>query len=189
MNKTICVFCGSGYGNKNIYSDITKKFANEIVKNKFDLVYGGGNVGLMGILADTVIEEGGKVTGVIPEFLYNLNLGNKKISELKIVQDMHSRKKTMYELSDYFVALPGGIGTLEEILEIFTWQQLSLHAKPCALLNIEGYFDELLGFLNKSTQNNFMKRAHLDNLIIESDFNNIISKLVSCSINQNISKI
>lgn len=189
MNKTICVFCGSGYGNKNIYADITKKFANEIVKNNFDLVYGGGNVGLMGVLADTVIDAGGKVTGVIPEFLYNLNLGNKKISELKIVEDMHSRKKTMYELSDYFVALPGGIGTLEEILEIFTWQQLSLHAKPCALLNIDGYFDELLGFLNKSTQNNFMKRAHLDNLIIESDFNNLISKLVSCSINQNISKI
>jgi hypothetical protein len=182
MNKTICVFCGSGYGNKDIYVDITKKFAKEIVKNKLTLVYGGGNIGLMGVLADTVMNEGGNAIGVIPKFLYNLNLANTKVSEIKIVEDMHSRKKMMYKLSDYFVALPGGIGTLEEILEIFTWQQLALHAKPCALLNIDGYFDELLGFLNKSTENNFMKQVHLDNLIIERDFNKIIPRLTSCCV-------
>ena len=188
MDKKICVFCGSGCGNKKIYADITEKFAGEIVKNNLTLVYGGGNIGLMGKLSDAVLKKGGSVIGVIPEFLYNLNLGNKKANELKIVKNMHERKKTMYELSDYFVALPGGIGTLEELLEIFTWQQLSLHSKPCAVANIEGYFDGLLDFLDKSVNNGFMKHEHLDNLIIEDNYDKIIPKLRSCKI-KNVSKI
>ena len=188
MNKKICVFCGSGCGNKKIYSEITEKFAGEIAKNNLTLVYGGGNIGLMGKLSDAVLKKGGPVIGVIPEFLYNLNLGNKKANELKIVKNMHERKKTMYELSDYFVALPGGIGTLEELLEIFTWQQLSLHSKPCAVVNIDGYFDGLLDFLDKSVNNGFMKKEHFDNLIIESRYDKIIPKLMSYKI-KHVSKI
>jgi len=182
--KRICVFCGSGLGGKKIYADVTEKFAAEIVKNGLELVYGGGNIGLMGILSDNVKKHGGKVTGVIPEFLYNLKLGNKKADELKIVKDMHERKKTMYELSDCFVALPGGIGTLEEIFEIFTWQQLSLHCKPCGILNIGGYYDSLIEFLNKTAGDDFMKYDHLENLVIETDCDKIIPKLVSCRINK-----
>jgi len=184
MNKTICVFCGSSAGNDKIYETATINFAKEIVKNNLTLVYGGGNFGIMGILSDTVISNGGKVIGVIPKFLADKNLGSNKITEMKTVKNMHERKKTMYELSDYFVAMPGGIGTLEEITEILTWKQLSLHKKPCALLNINHFFDYLILFLQTAVNNGFMKQSHLDNLIIESDYTQLINKLESYKFNQ-----
>ena len=180
----ICVFCGSSSGNKKIYKDSAVEFAKEIVKNNLTLIYGGGNVGIMGIISDTVIDNGGKVIGVIPKFLYDKNLGNNKITEMKIVGDMHERKKVMYELSDYFVAMPGGIGTLEEIIEILTWKQLSLHKKPCALLNVNNFFDYLVKFLQASVNNGFMKQSHLDNLIIENNHISLINKLKEYKFNQ-----
>ena len=181
MIKSICVFCGSSSGNNKIYKDSAVKFAKEIVKNNLTLVYGGGNVG---IISDTIIDNGGKVIGVIPKFLSDKNLGNNKITEMKIVSDMHERKKVMYELSDYFVAMPGGIGTLEEIIEILTWKQLSLHKKPCALLNVNKFFDYLIKFLQTSVNNGFMKQSHLDNLIIEKNHILLINKLKEYKFNQ-----
>ena len=177
MNKTICVFCGSNIGYNKIYTDITKQFAMEIVKNNLTLVYGGGKVGIMGVLSDTIMDNGGKVIGVIPKFLNDMNLGNEKITEMKVVSDMHIRKETMYKISDYFVALPGGIGTFEEITEILTWKQLNIHNKPCALLNINGFYDNYVKFLQKSVDEGFMKQIHLDNLIVEQDYTKLIDRL------------
>ena len=179
MFKTICVFCGSNSGYNKIYVDTTKLFAKEIVKNNLTLVYGGGKVGIMGTLSNTIMDTGGKVIGVIPEFLNDMDLGNKNITEMKVVPDMHIRKKTMYEISDYFVALPGGIGTFEEITEILTWKQLNIHNKPCALLNINGFFDNYVNFLQKSADEGFMKQIHVDNLIVENDYKKIIDRLKS----------
>ncbi|MBR3628334.1 MAG: TIGR00730 family Rossman fold protein [Elusimicrobia bacterium] len=177
MTGKICVFCGSNSGYNKIYIETAKKFAIEIVKNNFTLVYGGGKVGIMGILSNEIMSNGGNVIGVIPEFLNNMNLGNKNITEMKVVSDMHIRKKTMYELSDYFVALPGGIGTFEEITEILTWKQLNIHNKPCALLNINGFYDNYVNLLQKSVDEGFMKQIHLDNLIVEEDYTKIIDRL------------
>ena len=179
MTKKICVFCGSNSGYNKIYVDIAKQFAIEIVKNNFTLVYGGGKVGIMGALSNNIIDNGGKVIGVIPEFLNNMDLGNKNITEMKVVPDMHIRKETMYKISDYFVALPGGIGTFEEITEILTWKQLNIHNKPCALLNINGFYDNYIKFLQKSVDEGFMKQIHLDNLIVEKDYTKIIDRLKS----------
>lgn len=177
MTKKICVFCGSNSGYNKIYADIAKQFAMEIVKKNLTLVYGGGKVGIMGIISNEIMSNGGNVIGVIPEFLNNMNLGNKNITEMKVVPDMHIRKKTMYELSDYFVALPGGIGTFEEITEILTWKQLNIHNKPCALLNINGFYDNYVKLLQKSVDEGFMKQLHLDNLIVEKDYTKIIDRL------------
>ena len=181
MSKRICVFCGSNSGYNKIYTDITKQFAKEIVKNNLTLVYGGGNIGIMGIISDEIINNGGRVIGVIPELLNNENLGNKNVSELKIVQSMHIRKKTMYELSDYFIALPGGIGTFEEIMEIITWKQLNLHNKPCALLNINHFYDKFLNMMQKAVDEGFMKQILIDNIIVESDYTKIIDRLKSAN--------
>ena len=177
MSKRICVFCGSNSGYSKIYTDITKQFALEILKENLTLVYGGGKVGIMGILSNTIIDNGGAVIGVIPKFLNDMNLGNDKITEMKVVSDMHIRKETMYKISDYFVALPGGIGTFEEITEVLTWKQLNIHNKPCALLNINGFYDNYVKFLQKSVDEGFMKQIHLDNLIIERDYVKLIDRI------------
>lgn len=184
MNKAICVFCGSSSGKDKTYETFAVNFAKEIVKNNLTLIYGGGNCGIMGIISDTIISNGGKVIGVIPKFLSDKNLGNNNITEMKIVKDMHERKKTMYEMADYFVALPGGIGTLEEIMEILTWKQLSLHKKPCALLNISNFFDYLVKFLQKAVNDGFMKQSHLDNLIVEDNYKLLINRLKEYKCNQ-----
>ena len=177
MDKKICVFCGSNSGYNKLYTDITKQFAIELVKNNLTLVYGGGKVGIMGTLSNTMVDNGGKVIGVIPKFLNDMDLGNKNITEMKVVSDMHIRKETMYKMSDYFVALPGGIGTFEEITEILTWKQLNIHNKPCALLNINGFYDNYVKFLQKSVDEGFMKQIHLDNLIVEQDYTKLINRL------------
>ena len=176
MSKKICVFCGSNSGYNEIYSDAAKQFAREIVKNDMTLVYGGGKVGIMGIISKEIMDNGGKVIGVIPEFLNNMNLGNKNLTEMKVVSDMHVRKKTMYEISDYFVALPGGIGTFEEITEIITWKQLNIHNKPVAILNL----------LQKSVDEGFMKQIHVSNIIVESDCTKLIDRLKSAKDKQEL---
>lgn len=183
MVKSICVYCGSNIGYNNIYSRIAENFAKEIVKSNLTLIYGGGNVGIMKIISDTVINNGGSVIGIIPEFLNKHHLGNSRITELKIVPNMHTRKKTMFELSNYFVALPGGLGTFEEILEILTWKQLNLHNKPCALLNINHFYDDFIKMLQKSVDEGFMKQKNLDNIIVEQDCAKLIDRLTNAEDN------
>lgn len=144
----LAVFCGSTSGNNPVYAEITRRFGTVLVEKGFDLVYGGGHVGLMGVLADTVVKAGGHVIGVIPDMLIEKEHAINGGVDLRIVKTMHERKALMAELADGFVALPGGFGTLEEFSEMVTWAQLGLHHKPCGLLNCEGFFDKFLEFLD-----------------------------------------
>ncbi|MBT7951003.1 MAG: TIGR00730 family Rossman fold protein, partial [Gammaproteobacteria bacterium] len=142
--KKVCVFCGSSSGKRAEYAEAAIDLGRELVRQNIGLVYGGGDVGLMGIIADTVMSEGGEVTGVIPQFLAQKEVAHKDLTELRIVDSMHERKALMSELSDGFIALPGGIGTFEELIEVLTWQQLGVQAKPCAVLNTCAYFEHML---------------------------------------------
>jgi uncharacterized protein (TIGR00730 family) len=165
--KKITVFCGSNAGNNEAYISATDQLARVLVEQEISLVYGGGNVGLMGRLADGVLRRGGEVIGVIPEKLVSKEVAHKGLSVLHIVKTMHERKALMAELCDGFIALPGGIGTLEEIIEVFTWAQLGYHSKPCGLLNVAGYYDKLLEFMQVMVDNKFLKAEHKDLLIVE----------------------
>jgi uncharacterized protein (TIGR00730 family) len=167
--KSICVYCGSAAGSSEVYATGARQLATSLVNNQLSLVYGGGNVGLMGIIADEVLALGGHVTGVIPQALMDKEVGHKGLSKLHIVRNMHERKALMAELSDGFIAMPGGIGTLEELFEMFTWLQLGFHEKPLGLLNIDGFFDSLMMFLRQTVQKGFLQERHLDMLIVESD--------------------
>ncbi|MGF1638492.1 MAG: TIGR00730 family Rossman fold protein [Cyclobacteriaceae bacterium] len=167
--KKVCVFCGSSTGYNGNYGKLARKLAEELVVAGCELVYGGGSVGLMGILADEVLLRGGKVTGVIPGFLHKLEVGHHGLSELIITESMHERKQTMAALSDGFIAMPGGIGTLEELFEIFTWSQLDLVKHPVAILNTEGYYDALITFLDKVVAEGFLKQQTRNALLVESD--------------------
>ena len=138
--KRLCIFCGSSLGTQSVFSHTARLLGQAMVRRGLGLVYGGGNIGLMGVIAETVLQEGGEVIGIIPEALKDKELAFNEITELRIVNTMHERKALMAELSDGFVAMPGGFGTLEEICEMITWAQLGIHQKPCGLLNTEGFF-------------------------------------------------
>ena len=166
--KSICVFCGSSFGNSDLYRIKTEELGRYIAEQNIRLVYGGGGVGLMGVLAETVMNNGGKVTGVIPELIHG-KVKELELTETIITEDMHERKKIMYSLADAFIALPGGIGTLEEIAEIYTWQQLGYHTKAVSLFNVNGYFDFLYRYLQQGCSEGFIKDVHLNRLIIEDD--------------------
>ncbi len=153
----ICVYCGSNPGNRAVYQSAAESLADELTKRGFDLVYGGSDRGIMGMLANAVLQRGGQVQGVIPTALYDKEIAHQSLTELHVVESMHERKRMMAELSDGFVALPGGFGTLEEIIEIVTWGQLRFHDKPCGLLNVDGYFDHLLAYLDHSEAEGFLK--------------------------------
>ncbi|UKJ07885.1 TIGR00730 family Rossman fold protein [Solitalea lacus] len=155
--KSICVFCGSSNGNDEIFRKTARELAMILVDKHITLVYGGGNIGLMGELARTVRDLGGKVIGIIPEFLMIKEVGLVEGCELHIVENMHQRKSLMAEYSDAFLALPGGIGTLEEFFEVLTWKQLHLHNKPVGLLNSNGYYNHLLNFLQYTRDSDFFK--------------------------------
>jgi uncharacterized protein (TIGR00730 family) len=177
--NSVAVFCGSNFGNAGEYLSITKKLAGELVGRKVRVVYGGGAVGLMGALADEVLLLGGEVIGVIPEKLAGAEIAHKGLTELHIVRTMHERKALMAELSDGFIALPGGIGTLEEIIEVFTWTQLGFHDKPCGLLNIAGFYDKLRGFLIDMTGTGFLSDYHLKMLIFKENPAELIDSLAA----------
>lgn len=166
--RSICVFCGSNTGDNKIFASTAKKVAKILLKEKIDFVYGGGNVGLMGILAGDIMDGGGNVTGIIPEFLMRKEHANLKISKLILVKSMHERKAKMSELSDGFLVMPGGLGTLEEFFEVWTWAQLKLHNKPIGILNTGGYYDGLLKFLNNSVKKGFIKK-HDRNIIFKEE--------------------
>lgn len=152
----ICVFCGSSSGKIPVYARAAKEFGQHLAKGNHTLIYGGGNIGLMGIIADTVLEAGGKVIGVIPQFLMDREVGHTGITSLEVVTSMHERKKRMADLADAFVALPGGWGTLEELAEILTWKQLGLMTQPVAVLNCNRFFDPLLAQMRFMVDEGFL---------------------------------
>lgn len=167
--KSICVYCGSSPGNSPIYTEGAKQLARALVDQNINLVYGGGNVGLMKVIADEVMALGGHVTGVIPKALMQLEVGHRHVHTLHVVEDMHERKAMMASLSDAFIAMPGGIGTLEELFEMLTWLQLGFHCKPIALYNIDGFYDLLIDFLQHTVDAQFLKDVHLQLLINEKN--------------------
>jgi uncharacterized protein (TIGR00730 family) len=175
--KAVCVYCGSSDGAKPLYAQAAKAFGRALVAADLSLVYGGGKVGLMGVIADEVMAAGGRAIGVIPELLVNKEVGHNGLTELHVVPDMHHRKKMMADLSDAFVAMPGGVGTLEEFFEVFTWAQLGYHQKPVALLNIDGFYDPLINLLQHTVDEGFMRQAYFDILQVDADPAALIGKL------------
>lgn len=175
--KTVCVFCGSNSGKGSAYLLAAQKLAKELATKNLSLVYGGGNIGIMGELANTALNYNVKVTGVIPQTLVDREAALHEVSELIIVDTMHERKAKMSELSDAFIAMSGGIGTLEELFEVWTWKQLGIHSKPIGLLNTDGYFDKLVDFLNESVEKEFMKRDVLEMLIVDDDSSRLLDRL------------
>ena len=173
----ICVFCGSSMGHNPLYTDAAKAMGTGIATRGYDLVYGGGQVGLMGIVADAALSANGKVIGVIPKALDDLEVGHKGLTELHIVSSMHIRKAMMADLSDGFVALPGGYGTFDELCEILTWAQLGQHVKPIGLLNVKGYFDPFLAMLDKSVEEGFLKAVHRQLLHVDAEIDPLLKKL------------
>ena len=165
----ICVYAGSNCGGSPIYRRAASIFGRLLAREGIGLVYGGASIGLMGALADGVLECGGEAIGVIPEALKNVERAHPKLTELRIVGSMHERKAAMAALADAFVALPGGIGTFEELFETWTWSQLGVHAKPCALLNVAGFYNGLAEFLDHVVVEQFLKPVHRDILIVEDD--------------------
>jgi hypothetical protein len=164
--RRICVFLGSNGGRRTAYMDAATAFGGLLAREGIGLVYGGASVGLMGALANATLEAGGEVIGIIPQRLVEKEIAHRGLSDLRVVGSMHERKALMAELADGFVALPGGIGTLEELFEVWTWAQLGSHGKPCALLNTEGYYDPMLSFLDHTVEEGFMRRAHRDMLLV-----------------------
>jgi len=158
--RKICVYCGSSPGDKAAYAQVAKELAKELCDRGITLVFGGGAVGIMGVVSDAVIERGGDVIGVIPKSLAIKEVAHENLTEMHVVPSMHERKAMMAELSDGFIALPGGWGTLEEIFEMLTWAQLGFHEKPCGLLNVEGYYDNLIAFLENSFTRKFVKKLY-----------------------------
>jgi uncharacterized protein (TIGR00730 family) len=155
--KRICVFCGSSAGSRSDYRTAAEELGTELARRNIGLVYGGGNVGLMGVLADAVLRAGGEAVGVIPKNLMALEIGHNGLTKLHVVRSMHERKALMADLSDAFVALPGGFGTLEEFCEVVTWTQLGLHAKPCGILNVLRYYSPLLTMFDHAVEERFLK--------------------------------
>lgn len=158
--NSVCVFTGSSDGSKVIYREAAQSLGREAAQRNMTLVYGGATVGLMGAVADAALDAGGSVIGILPEALAELEIAHTRLSELRIVDSMHTRKMAMAEASDAFIALPGGLGTLEEIFEVWTWTQLGVHAKPLGFLNVGGYYDSLFTFLDQAVQSGFIRPAH-----------------------------
>jgi uncharacterized protein (TIGR00730 family) len=175
--KSVCVYCGSSIGASPAYANAARMLANAMVEDNIALVYGGGNVGLMGVIADEVIRLGGEATGVIPKALMDKEVGHHGLTRLHIVKDMHERKAMMADLSDGFVAMPGGIGTLEELFEVFTWAQLGLHDKPIGLLNVEGFYDGLIAFLQHVVTERFLKPEQASLLVHDANPSSLVKLL------------
>ncbi len=167
--KRLCVYCGSNPGKSAEFLEAARELARHLVQREICLVYGGASVGIMGEIADTVLAGGGEVIGVIPQALVDKEVSHTGLTELKIVNSMHERKGIMADLSDGFIALPGGLGTLEEIFEVLTWAQLGFHHKPCALLNVKGYYDTLTQFLDHAVAEGFVASIHREMLLVEDD--------------------
>lgn len=175
----IAVFCGSNAGARPDYAAGAKKLGRALAERGIGLVYGGSNVGLMAALADEMLDELGDVIGVIPKTLVEREVANKALSDLRIVETMHERKALMAELADGFIALPGGIGTLEEFFETWSWAQLGMHRKPCGLLNVAGYFTPLLEFLDRSVSEKFVRQVHREMVIVDDDAPRLLDRMAA----------
>lgn len=174
---SICVYCGSRPGELAVYADAARQVGSFIAEQGWQLVYGGGRAGLMGIVADAALAAGATVVGVIPESLMGRELGHRGLTELHVVETMHQRKMLMAERSDAFLALPGGIGTFEELFEVWSWRQLGYHDKPLGLLNVAGYYDALLGFLAGSRAQGFMSDLQIELLQVSNEPQTLLARL------------
>lgn len=175
--STVCVFCGSSPGARPAYRDAAEALGRVLAAQGRTLVYGGGNVGLMGVIADAVLASGGRVIGVIPQHLVAREIAHTGVTELRTVASMHERKQLMADLADTFVLLPGGLGSLEEFFEVWTWGQLGLHRKPYGLLNVDGYFDPLLAFLDHTVAERFVRREQRELLLVDHDPERLLARL------------
>jgi uncharacterized protein (TIGR00730 family) len=177
--RRICVFCGSSPGARPEYASAAEELAQLLAADGISVVYGGGGVGLMGKLADATLAAGGEITGVIPRPLLDREIGHPDVADMRVVGSMHERKALMAELADAFVALPGGLGTLEELFEVYTWAQLGLHRKACGLLDVEGYYAGVAGFLDHAVEERFVREEHRAMLIVESGPRAMLERLRS----------
>ncbi len=177
--KNVCVYCGSSSGRRKDYAEAAAALAAQLVKHNMNLVYGGASVGIMGEIADAVLDAGGQVIGVMPRALVEKEVQHDGLTELLVVDSMHERKLRMAEISDGFIAMPGGLGTLEELFEILTWAQLGFHQKPCALLNVASYYDKLSAFLNHAVEEQFIKSVHSHMLLIEENPEKILQSMLT----------
>ena len=175
----LCVFCGSSTGLDPAFASAARTLATELAARGIDVVYGGGNVGLMGMVADAALAAGGRVIGVIPHALVTRELAHQGLSEIHVVDSMHERKALMSSLSDGFIALPGGFGTLEEFCEAVTWTQLGVHAKPCGLLNVAGFYDGLLSFLEHALAEEFLRPTHREIVVSDADSIRLIDRVIA----------
>jgi uncharacterized protein (TIGR00730 family) len=175
--RRLCVFCGSSPGARPAYGEAAEELGRVLVAEGIGLVYGGGKVGLMGRLADAVLAEGGEAIGVLPEALMAREIGHPGLEDLRVVGSMHERKALMADLADSFVALPGGLGTVEELFEVYTWAQLGLHRKPCALLDVDGYYEAIATWLSRAVEERFLREDHRAMLLVETDPRALIERL------------
>jgi uncharacterized protein (TIGR00730 family) len=166
---SLCVYCGSRFGERSVYREAAQAVGRHIGEQGWQLVYGGGKVGLMGVVADATLAAGGRTVGVIPRSLKEREVGHQQLHELHVVETMHQRKQMMAERADAFIALPGGIGTLEELYEVWTWRQLGYHDQPIGLLNVDGYYDALLAFMARSVVDGFLGTEQMDLVSVDSD--------------------
>ena len=177
--KRICVFCGSSLGNRSEYSEAAVTLGGLLAKRNIALVYGGGNVGLMGVIADAVLEAGGEVIGVIPHALAQREIAHDRVTHLHVVDSMHERKAMMADLADAFIAMPGGVGTFEEFFEAVTWTQLGLHRKPCGLLNAAGFYTPLAAFIDQAVSQGFIKPVHRASIIVDDNAERLLDTLAN----------
>jgi uncharacterized protein (TIGR00730 family) len=184
MLESICVFCGSSFGATDDYVEAARAFGAEAARRRVRVVYGGASVGLMGALADAALAAGGSVVGVIPRALMEREIAHRGLTELRVVESMHERKATMAQLADAFVALPGGLGTFEELFEIWTWGQLGLHSKPYGLLNVRDYYTPLIRFLDHARDEGFVRPSQRSRLVVESDSGSLIERLSNADADQ-----
>ena len=175
--RAIAVYCGASHGVSPRYAQAARELAAQLVDHHIPLVYGGGNVGLMGVIADEVLRLGGDVTGVIPRALVEREVGHAGLTRLFVVKDMHERKAMMADLSDGFIAMPGGMGTLEELFEMLTWSQLGIHSKPVGLLNVDGFYDRLIDFVAHQRDEGFVRQQHAALMMSESDPAALVGRL------------
>jgi len=178
MARRVCVFCGSSSGGRASYADAARSLARILVARHISIVYGGARVGLMGTLADAALEAGGEVIGVMPRSLVEKEVSHPGLSDLRVVGSMHERKAQMAELSDAFIALPGGYGTLEEFCEVLTWTQLGLQRKPCGILNVDGYYDQLLSLFDHAEKEQFLKPVHRRIVLSDSHPETLVTRLL-----------
>ena len=175
--RRICVFCGSSPGARPAYAEAAAEMGRLLAEEGVGAVYGGGQVGLMGVLADAVLEAGGEIVGVIPQALVDREIGHPGVADMRVVGSMHERKALMADLADAFVALPGGLGTLEELFEVYTWAQLGLHRKPCGLLDVDDYYAGIATFLSHAVEERFLPEQHRAMLIVERDPRELLRRI------------